>query len=100
MFNSIINEAQEKFNSGGKAEKVFAALLRLMTSPSNGGFRGFSRVFAARVWGTRLIRGFGRATTDRFQIRVSKPRSAQTRSIRLPNKPELTAERRPRCSAL
>ena len=41
MFETIINEAQEKFNLGDKAGNLLAALLGLIADPANGGFSGF-----------------------------------------------------------
>ncbi len=45
MFNSIIKEAGENFNSGGKSAAVFSALLRLMANPAKGGINGFIEKF-------------------------------------------------------
>lgn len=45
MFDSIINEALEKFNSGGQAEKILSVLLRLISNPTSGGFGGFIEKF-------------------------------------------------------
>lgn len=47
MFDSIINEAGEKFNLGGKAGTVLSALLALMTNKNSGGFAGFLEKFNA-----------------------------------------------------
>lgn len=41
MFDSIINEAEEKFNLKGKAGTLLSALLALITDGTNGGFAGF-----------------------------------------------------------
>lgn len=45
MFDSIINEAGEKFNLGGKAGTLLSALLALMTDKNRGGFAGFLEKF-------------------------------------------------------
>lgn len=45
MFDSIVNEAQTKINSGGKAGMVLSGLLLLMANPATGGFRGFVEKF-------------------------------------------------------
>ncbi len=45
MFDSIINEAGEKFNLGGKAGLVLSALLSAMTDGTRGGFAGFLEKF-------------------------------------------------------
>lgn len=45
MFDSIVNEAQAKFNSGGKSGMVLSGLLRLMANPATGGFHGFIEKF-------------------------------------------------------
>lgn len=45
MFDSIINEANEKFNLGGKAKTVLSALLTLMTNKNQGGLTGFLERF-------------------------------------------------------
>lgn len=45
MFDSIISEADEKFNLGGRAGSVLSALLPLMTDKSRGGFAGFLEQF-------------------------------------------------------
>jgi len=45
MFDSIINEADEKFNLGAKAGTVLSALLALMTDKNSGGFAGFLERF-------------------------------------------------------
>ncbi len=47
MFDSIINEAEGKFNLGGKAGTLLSALLALMTDRNNGGFSGFLEKFNA-----------------------------------------------------
>jgi len=41
MFESIINEAQEKFSLGDKAGSLLSSLLGLIANPENGGFGGF-----------------------------------------------------------
>jgi len=41
MFDSIINDAQEKLGLGDKAGSVVAALLGLIANPASGGFNGF-----------------------------------------------------------
>jgi len=41
MFDSIITEADRKFNLNGKAGTLLSALLSLMTDGSRGGFAGF-----------------------------------------------------------
>ncbi len=41
MFDSIINEAQEKFSLGDKAGSLLSSLLGLIANPENGGFGGF-----------------------------------------------------------
>lgn len=45
MFDSIINEAGGKFDLGGKAGSLLAALLALMTDKNRGGFTGFLERF-------------------------------------------------------
>lgn len=45
MFDSIIKEAQEKFNLGDKAGGLLSTLLALMTDKTNGGFSGFLERF-------------------------------------------------------
>lgn len=45
MFDSVINEAGEKFNLGGKAGTLLSALLALMTDKNRGGFAGFLENF-------------------------------------------------------
>lgn len=45
MFDSIINEADAKFNLGGKAGTLLSALLALMTDGNHGGFTGFLEKF-------------------------------------------------------
>ena len=45
MFDSIIKEAQEKFNLGDKAGNLLASLLCLIANPENGGFGGFIERF-------------------------------------------------------
>lgn len=45
MFDSIIKEAQEKFNLGDKAGSLLASLLGLIANPENGGFGGFIERF-------------------------------------------------------
>ncbi len=45
MFDSIINEAGEKFNLGGKVGTLLSALLALMTDKNRGGFGGFLENF-------------------------------------------------------
>ncbi len=47
MFDSIINEAGEKFNLGGKSGTLLSALLALMTDKNHGGFAGFLEKFNA-----------------------------------------------------
>ena len=47
MFDSIINEAGEKFNLGGKAGTLLSALLALMTDKNRGGLAGFLEKFNA-----------------------------------------------------
>ena len=47
MFDSIINEAGEKFNLGGKAGTLLSALLALMTDKNRGGLAGFLERFNA-----------------------------------------------------
>ncbi|MBS1793508.1 MAG: OmpA family protein [Acidobacteria bacterium] len=41
MFDSIIKQAQDKFNLGDKAGGLLASLLGLIANPANGGFAGF-----------------------------------------------------------
>lgn len=41
MFDSIINEAQEKLGLGDKAGSVVASLLGMIANPASGGFNGF-----------------------------------------------------------
>jgi uncharacterized protein YidB (DUF937 family) len=45
MFDSIINEAGEKFNLGSRAETLLSALLTLMTNGTLGGLTGFLERF-------------------------------------------------------
>ena len=45
MFDSIISEAGEKFNLGGKTGTLLSALLALMTDKNHGGFAGFLEKF-------------------------------------------------------
>ena len=45
MFDSIIGEAGEKFNLGGKTGTLLSALLAMMTNKSGGGFGGFLEKF-------------------------------------------------------
>lgn len=45
MFDSIVNEANGKFNLGGKASTLLSALLALMTDRNHGGFAGFMERF-------------------------------------------------------
>lgn len=45
MFDSIINEAGEKFNLGGRAGTLLSALLALVTDKNRGGFAGFLENF-------------------------------------------------------
>ncbi|HVE60073.1 MAG TPA: YidB family protein [Pyrinomonadaceae bacterium] len=52
MFDSIINEAQEKFNLGDKAGSLLASLLGLIANPENGGFGGFIERFKNAGLGT------------------------------------------------
>ena len=46
IFDSIINEAGEKFNLGGRAGTLLSALLALMTDKNRGGFAGFLENFS------------------------------------------------------
>lgn len=45
MFDSIINQVQEKFNLGDKAGGLLSTLLAMMTDTTNGGFSGFLERF-------------------------------------------------------
>ena len=45
MFDSIIKEAQEKFNLGDKAGGLLSTLVALMTNKADGGFGGFLERF-------------------------------------------------------
>jgi len=45
MFDSIINEAGEKFNLGGKSRTLLSALLALMADETRGGLTGFLELF-------------------------------------------------------
>jgi len=45
MFDSLINDAREKFNLGDKADGLLSTLLALMTDETNGGFSGFLERF-------------------------------------------------------
>lgn len=45
MFDSIINEVQDKFNLGDKTGGLLATLLGLIANPANGGFDGFIEKF-------------------------------------------------------
>lgn len=47
MFETIINEAQEKISLGDKAGTLLASLLGLIANPENGGFSGFIERFRA-----------------------------------------------------
>jgi uncharacterized protein YidB (DUF937 family) len=47
MFDSIIAEADERFNLNGKAGTMLSALLALMTNDTSGGFTGFLERFNA-----------------------------------------------------
>lgn len=47
MFDSIIKEAQEKFNLGDKAGGLLSTLVALMTNKDDGGFSGFLERFKA-----------------------------------------------------
>lgn len=55
MFDSIINEAGEKFNLGGKTGTLLSALLALITSKSSGGFAGFLEKFNAAGLGDTAL---------------------------------------------
>jgi uncharacterized protein YidB (DUF937 family) len=59
MFDSIINEAGEKFNLGGKAETLLSALLALMTDKNRGGFAGFLENFSRAGLGDTLTSWVG-----------------------------------------
>jgi uncharacterized protein YidB (DUF937 family) len=45
MFETIINEAGEKFNLGGNSRTLLSALLALMTDGTRGGLAGFLELF-------------------------------------------------------
>ena len=45
MFDSIINDVQEKFNLGDKGGSLLSSLLGLIANPANGGFGGFISKF-------------------------------------------------------
>ncbi len=45
MFDSIIGEAGDKFNLGGKSGTLLSALLAMMTDKNGGGFSGFLEKF-------------------------------------------------------
>jgi uncharacterized protein YidB (DUF937 family) len=45
MFDSIVNEANGKFNLGGRAGTLLSALLALMTDRNQGGLNGFMENF-------------------------------------------------------
>ena len=45
LFDSIINEAQEKFNIGDKANNLLSVLLAMISDKENGGFNGFLNTF-------------------------------------------------------
>ncbi len=47
MFDSMISQAEEKFNLGGKAGTLLSALLALITDGNHGGFAGFLGRFNA-----------------------------------------------------
>lgn len=46
LFDSIINEAAERFGLGNKAGSLISALLSLMTDQNRGGFAGFLDLFS------------------------------------------------------
>lgn len=45
LFDSLLGEANERFNLQGKGQSLLAALLGLMTNQQTGGFRGFLDLF-------------------------------------------------------
>lgn len=45
MFNSIVKEASEKFDTGDKTKTLLAALLRLIDDAGGGGLQGFVEKF-------------------------------------------------------
>lgn len=47
LFDSVIGDAQAKFNLGGKAERLLSAILALMTNDTRGGLGRFLDKFAA-----------------------------------------------------
>ena len=59
MFDSIISEAGEKFNLGGKAGTLLSALLALMTDKNHGGFAGFLEKFNAAGLGDTVTSWIG-----------------------------------------
>lgn len=52
MFDSIVNEANVRFNLGGRASTLLSSLLTLMTDRNNGGFAGFMERFNSAGLGT------------------------------------------------
>ncbi len=51
LFDSIIGDAQTKFDLGGKAERLLSAILALMTNDTRGGLRSFLDKFGAAGFG-------------------------------------------------
>lgn len=47
LFDSVISDAQAKFNLGDKAERLLSAILALMTNDARGGLRRFLDKFGA-----------------------------------------------------
>lgn len=59
MFDSIINEADGKFNLGGRAGTLLSALLTLMTNKSSGGLASFLEKFNAAGLGDTVTSWVG-----------------------------------------
>lgn len=55
MFESIISEAQKKFQTDGKARDVLNVLLGIMSNPASGGFHGFVERFSRTGSGDAVI---------------------------------------------
>src|SRR5687768_15970278 len=53
MFETIINEAREKFSLGDKAGTLLVSLLGLLANPENGGLSGFIERFRDAGLGDR-----------------------------------------------
>ena len=62
VFDSIINEAGEKFNLGGRAGTLLSALLALMTDKNRGGFAGFLENFSRAGLGDTVTSWVGKGS--------------------------------------